>query len=71
MIVHVVVRRLDSVKRRYVEKLPNMVWEYITTPRTATKETPLSLVYSLEAVIPLELMVLIEKTTNYDKKNQR
>lgn len=44
-----------------------MVWEYITTPRTATKETPLSLVYSLEAVIPLELMVPIEKTTNYDK----
>ena len=38
-----------------MEHLPNVLWAYRTTPRTATRETPYSLVYGSEAVIQAEI----------------
>lgn len=43
-----------------------MCYGYRTKTRTTTKETPYSLVYRSEAVLPLELMVLTNRTTNMD-----
>lgn len=43
-----------------------MLWAYRTTTRTVTKETHYSLVYRLEEVLPLELIVLTDLTTNLD-----
>ncbi|XP_071902525.1 uncharacterized protein [Coffea arabica] len=33
-----------------------MLWSYRTTPRTATQETPFSLTYGSEAVVPAEFL---------------
>ena len=47
-------KRLDDAKRRWVEELLHVLWTYRTTPRRSTGETPFSISYGAEAVIPLE-----------------
>ena len=48
-------KRLDDVKGRWVEELPHNLWMYRTTPRRSTRETPFSMSYGAEAVIPIEV----------------
>nr|AFU25705.1 gag-pol precursor [Castanea mollissima] len=48
-------KHLDDAKGRWVEELPHVLWAYRTTPRRSTGETPFSMTYGMEAVIPLEL----------------
>ena len=37
-----------------MEELPHVLWTYRTTPRRSTGETPFSMSYGAEAVIPIE-----------------
>ena len=37
-----------------MEELPHVLWAYRTTPHRSTGETPFSMTYGAEAVIPLE-----------------
>ena len=46
-------KRLDDAKGKWVEELPHVLWTYRTTPRKSTGETPFSMTYEVEAVIPL------------------
>jgi len=48
-------RRLEKAKGTWAEEVPRIVWAYHTTPHSSTKETPLSLVYGSDAVIPVEI----------------
>ena len=48
-------KRLDGAKGRWVEELPNVLWAYRTTPRRSIGETPFSLTYRAEVVIPVEV----------------
>ena len=45
---------LDDTKGKWVEELPHVLWIYRTTPRRSTGETPFSMTYRADAVIPLE-----------------
>ena len=54
VIVNELKKRLDDAKGRWVEELPHVLWTYRTTPRKSTRETPFSMTYGAEAVIPLE-----------------
>ena len=45
---------LDDAKGRWVEELPQVLWTYRTTPQRSIGETPFSMSYRAEAVIPLE-----------------
>ena len=47
-------KRLDDAKGRWVEELSHVLWTYRTTPRKSIGETPFSMTYGVEAVIPLE-----------------
>ena len=47
-------KRLDDAKGRWVEELPHVIWTYKSTPQKSTGETPFSMTYVAEAVIPLE-----------------
>ena len=38
--------------------MPSVLWAYRTTSRVSTKETPFSLVYGAEALIPVEIGAL-------------
>ena len=53
-IVNSLKKRLDKAKGRWAEELPAVLWAYRTTSRTSTGETPFSLVYGTEAMIPVE-----------------
>ena len=50
-------RRLDGAKGNWAEELPNVLWAYRMTPRRSTRETPFSLTYGTEVVIPAEVNV--------------
>ena len=54
VIVNGLKKRLDDTKGKWVEELPHVLWTYRTTPRRLTGETPFSMTYGAEAVIPLE-----------------
>ena len=54
VIVNGLKKRLDDAKGRWVKELPHFLWTYRTTPRKSTGETPFSMTYGAEAVIPLE-----------------
>ena len=47
-------KRLDDAKGKWVGELLYVLWTYQTTHRRSTGETPFSMTYRTEAVIPLE-----------------
>ena len=54
VIVNGLKKRLVDAKGKWVEELPHVLWTYRITPRKSTGETPFSMTYRAEAVIPLE-----------------
>ena len=47
-------KRLDDAKGKWVKEQPHVLWTYRTMPRKSTEETPFSMTYRAEVVIPLE-----------------
>ena len=47
--------KLEDLKRSWVEYLPEVLWAYRTTQKSATRETPFSLAFGTEAVAPVEV----------------
>ena len=58
-------KRLDDAKGRWVEELPHVLWTYRITPRRSIRETPFSMTYEAEAVIPLETGFPTLKTSSF------
>ena len=48
-------RRLEKDKWTWAKEVPRIVYGYHTTPQSTTKETPFSLVYDSDAMIPVEI----------------
>ena len=65
VIINELKKRLDDAKGRWVEELPHILWTYRTTPRRSTRETPFSMTYEVEAVIPLETSFLTLRTSTF------
>ena len=65
VIVNGLKKRLDDAKGRWVEELPHVLKTYRTTPRRSTGETPFSMTYGAEAVIPLETGFATLKTSSF------
>nr|XP_027122043.1 uncharacterized protein LOC113738985 [Coffea arabica] len=57
--------RLESAQSSWLDELPSVLWAYRTTPRTATQETPFSLTYGVEAVVPAEVGLPSPRTQNF------
>ena len=47
--------KLENLKGKWVEYLPEVLWAYITTHKSTTQETPFALAFSIEAVAPVEV----------------
>ncbi|XP_068312544.1 uncharacterized protein [Pyrus communis] len=56
---------LDKAKGLWPELVPQVLWSYRTSYRTSTGETPLSLAFGTEAVIPVELEQATYRVKNY------
>ena len=47
--------KLENQKGKWVEYLPEVLWEYRTTCKSATRETPFALSFGTKAVAPVEV----------------
>lgn len=57
IIVNNLKKRLDAKKGKWAEELPFVLWADRTTAKNATGQTPFSLVFGSEAVIPTEMVI--------------
>ena len=62
-------KRLDDVKGKWVEELSHVLWTYQTTPCRSTRETPFSMTYRAEAIIPLEIGFPTLRTSSFTPSN--
>ena len=49
-----------------MEELPHVLWMYRTTPCRSTRETPFSMTYGAEAVIPLKTGFPTSRTSSFN-----
>ncbi|XP_057461085.1 uncharacterized protein LOC130751495 [Actinidia eriantha] len=61
--------RLERSKSEWAEELPSILWAYHTTSRIPTGETPYSMIFKTESVIPVEIGMPNFRTSNFDKEN--
>ena len=47
--------KLEDLKGKWVEYLPEVLWAYRTTRKFATQETPFALAFGTEVVAPVEI----------------
>ena len=47
--------KLEDLKGKWVEYLPEVLWAYRTTQKSPTRETPFALAFNSEAVAPVEV----------------
>ena len=66
VIINGIKKRVDDAKGKWVEELPHVLWMYRITPRKLTGETPFSMNYGAEAVIPLEMGFSTLKTSLFN-----
>ena len=69
VIVSELKKRLDDAKGKWVEELPHVLWAYRTTPRKSTGETPFSMSYGAEVVIPIETGFPTLRTQSFNPNN--
>ncbi|XP_073137017.1 uncharacterized protein [Henckelia pumila] len=69
-IVQALKTRLDAAKGKWVDELPSILWSYQTTTRSDTGETPFSMVYGTEAVLPAEIGQESARIMAYGPNNQ-
>jgi len=55
VIINNLKKYLEESKGNWIELLPGVLWVYRTTTKTSIGETPFSLVYGAEALIPVEI----------------
>ncbi|XP_075475638.1 uncharacterized protein LOC142508094 [Primulina tabacum] len=71
IIVQALKARLHGKGKDWVEELPIVLWAYRTTPRSSTQETPYSLVYCSEAVLPVEIGQSSTRIESYLSNNDQ
>ncbi|GAV83864.1 rve domain-containing protein [Cephalotus follicularis] len=60
-------KRLEARKGRWTEELPSVLWGYRTTLRTTTGESPFSLCFGSEAMIPVEIGVHSSRVVHFNQ----
>ncbi|KAL0445162.1 UNVERIFIED_CONTAM: hypothetical protein Slati_2238900 [Sesamum latifolium] len=71
ILVQGIKRRLKRVGENWTEELTSVLWAYRTTPRGSTGESPFSLVYGTEAVIPAEIGMPSHRVMNFSEECNR
>ena len=63
-------KRLEKAKGRWVEKLLGILWAYRTTAGRPTGNTPFTLAYGVDAVIPTEIGMPTARTAVQGQRNE-
>ena len=69
MVFSSIVRCLENTMASWGLLIGTLLWTYRTTPHRSTGETPFSLTYGAEAVIPLETGFPTTRTSSFNLKN--
>nr|XP_043611701.1 uncharacterized protein LOC122583350 [Erigeron canadensis] len=69
-IVHGIKTRLGRCQSGWLDELHQVLWALRTTPKTSNGETPFSLVYGSEAMIPTEACVPTIRRFNDEEENE-
>ena len=66
-------KKVYSHSQSWVEVLPEILWAYRTTVHSGTGETPYSLVYGCEAILPIDVTTLSSRLEgiNLSQNDQR
>ena len=48
-------KRFENAKGLWTKELLSLLWAYCTTPRALTGETPFSLTFKFDAMVPTEV----------------
>ena len=67
-LLKIIKTRPEEAKGIWLEELPSVLWEYRTTVRTPTRETPFRLAYKSKAVTPVEVELTSYRVDNYDER---
>ena len=59
-------RRIEGAKGKWAKELPNVLWVYRTTSKRSMEETPFSLTYGAEAVIPAEVNLCSARVSGFN-----
>ena len=62
-------KKLEKSKGAWVDELPLVLWSYRTSFLATTGETPFSLVYEVEAVVPVEIGMPKFRIDYFDEEN--
>ncbi|XP_024032036.1 uncharacterized protein LOC112094694 [Morus notabilis] len=60
-------RRLDNYKGKWADELPKVLWAYRMTSMTTTGETPFSMAYGVEAVLPVKISIPTSRVILYEE----
>nr|GEV48763.1 reverse transcriptase domain-containing protein [Tanacetum cinerariifolium] len=58
--------RLDARSKNWIEELPHVLWTHHTMIKSSNRDTPFSLTYETEAVIPTEIKMPTLRTAEVD-----
>ncbi|XP_065033836.1 uncharacterized protein LOC135666192 [Musa acuminata AAA Group] len=61
-------RRVSAARSTWTDELPSVLWSLRTTPKTATGESPYSLTFGTEAILPPEMAIAMLRTRSYDEE---
>ncbi|GKF73585.1 reverse transcriptase domain-containing protein, partial [Tanacetum coccineum] len=61
--------RLDEKSKDWIEELPHILWAHRTMIKSSNGETPFSLTYGMEAVIPAEIGMPTLRTAEIEQSN--
>ena len=70
-IVSTLKKWLDKEKGCWADELPGVLWAYRTSAKTSTGETPFSLAYGTEVVIPAEVGLLTARTEHITEEDNQ
>ena len=60
-------KRLEERNGAWVDELPGVLWAYRTTQNISTGETPISLAFGTDAIIPTEIGIPSHRTAYFDE----
>ena len=64
-------KKLEARKGRWADELHGVLWAYKTTPRRVNSESPFSLTFSAEAVVPADIGVpTLRRQLSFEDEDQ-
>ena len=65
-LLKIIKTQLEGANGAWSEELPNLLWAYRTITRVPTREMPFRLTFGIEAIIPVEVVLMSLRVKTYE-----